>query len=135
MSPIYRDSQGHFCSREEAIRQGTIREDGSPIEAEEAPQGGATPAENASPREGEWGGTRTQQPVATIPIDTGRGQVVEVPVGAPFSETIERVADEAHYGGYFRVFLNGSELVDPEEAPEKIEASQRIAITSYDKVG
>lgn len=70
-----------------------------------------------------------------IHIETGRGQTTEVQAGAPFGETIERVADEAHYGGFFRVFLNGEEILNPEEAPEKIEPGMRIAITSYDKVG
>lgn len=68
-------------------------------------------------------------------VETGRGQAVEVQLGAPFTETIERIAEEAHYGGYFRVFLNGEELVDPEDSPETIEPGMRIAITSYDKVG
>ena len=71
----------------------------------------------------------------SVNIETGRGQTAEVQVGAPFQETIERVADEAHYGGYFRVFLNGDELLDPNEAPTVVEAGMRIAITSYDKVG
>lgn len=70
-----------------------------------------------------------------VHIETGRGQTAEVQAGAPFQETIERVADEAHYGGYFRVFLNGEEILDPNEAPAVIEAGMRIAITSYDKVG
>ena len=71
----------------------------------------------------------------SVHIETGRGQTAEVQVGAPFQETIERIADEAHYGGYFRVFLNGDELLDPNEAPTVVEAGMRIAICSYDKVG
>lgn len=71
----------------------------------------------------------------SVYIETGRGQTTEVQVGAPFQETIDRVADEAHYGGYFRVFLNGEELLDPADSPATIEAGMRIAITSYDKVG
>lgn len=82
----------------------------------------------------EWGGVE-QPDTGFVHIETGRGQTSEVPVGAPFQESIERVADETHYGGYFRVFLNGEELINPEEAPEKIEAGMRIALTSYDKVG
>ncbi len=72
---------------------------------------------------------------APIFVETGRGQTVEVSVGAPFAETLERVADEAHYGGYFRVFLNGEEIINPEESPTVIEPGMRIAVTSYDKVG
>ena len=71
----------------------------------------------------------------TVHIETGRGQTTEVQAGSPFSETVERVADEAHYGGYFRVFLNGEEIINPDEAPATIEPGMRIAITSYDKVG
>lgn len=81
-----------------------------------------------------WGG-EAPAPADTVHIETGRGQTAEVPVGAPFQETVERIADEAHYGGYFRVFLNGDEILDPSEAPEKVEAGMRIAVTSYDKVG
>lgn len=71
----------------------------------------------------------------SIHIDTGRGQAVEVQAGASFRETLERVADEAHYGGYYRVFLNGVELINPEDAPDTVEAGMRIAVTAYDKVG
>ena len=76
-----------------------------------------------------------QAPTETVFVETGRGNSIEVPVGANFQETVERIADEAHYGGYFRVFLNGEELINPTESPETIQAGQRIAITSYDKVG
>ncbi len=68
-------------------------------------------------------------------VDTGRGQTVEVAAGSPFATTLERLADEAHYGGYFRIFLNGSEVINPEDSPEFIESGMRLAITSYDKVG
>ncbi len=74
-------------------------------------------------------------PGGEVFVETGRGQAIEVQAGAPFKETIERIADEAHYGGYFRVFLNGEELLDPDESPEAVEPGMRIAITSYDKVG
>jgi len=84
----------------------------------------------AAPR---WtGGT---PPTGSIFIDTGRGQAVEVQEGAPFQETVERVANEANYGGWFKVFLNGEELQDPSEAPDKLELGMRVAVTSYDKVG
>ena len=68
-------------------------------------------------------------------VETGRGQSVEVPANSPFASTVERLANEAHYGGWFRVFLNGAEVVNPEDSPETIEPGMRVAITSYDKVG
>ena len=76
-----------------------------------------------------------QTPTEMVFVETGRGNSIEVPVGANFQETVERIADEAHDGGYFRVFLNGEELINPTESPETIQAGQRVAITSYDKVG
>lgn len=83
--------------------------------------------------EEEWGGGSKQE--GTVHIQTGRNRTVEVSVGSSFCETIEHVADEAHYGGYFRVFLNGEEIINPTLAPERIEAGMRIILTSYDKVG
>lgn len=118
----YKDREGHFCSREEAIRQGTFNPDAPALEPEEA----------SEPREFGESQREESQPVY---VDTGRGQAVEVQPGAPFTETLERLAQEAHYGGYFRVFLNGSEVINPEDSPETIEPGMRIAITSYDKVG
>ena len=79
---------------------------------------------------GEGGGDRN-----TVPVDTGRGNVVDVPVGEPFQATLERLADDANYGGFYRVYLNGAEVVDPADSPPTIERDMRIAITSYDKVG
>ena len=73
-------------------------------------------------------------PEESVFVETGRGQTIEVQVGAPFAETIEHLADEAHYGGFFRVFLNGEELIEPEESPTIIEPGMRIVIASYDKV-
>ncbi len=73
--------------------------------------------------------------LSTIHIETGRGQTAEVQTGTSFGETVEKVAEDAHYGGYFRVFLNGEEIVNPEDAPETIEAGMVIAVCSYDKVG
>ena len=81
-----------------------------------------------------WGGGHEEE-TQSVFVDTGRGHVEEVAVGANFAETIERLAEAAHYGGYFRVFLNSSEIVDPEQSPEMIESGMRIAITAYDKVG
>ncbi len=78
-------------------------------------------------------GQRTEnQPIF---VETGRGETVEVQPGAPFVETLERLAVDAHYGGFFRIFLNGSEVINPEDAPDSIESGMRIIITSYDKVG
>ena len=71
----------------------------------------------------------------TVSVDVGRGAVVDVAVGSPLVNTLEELARNAHYGGFFRVFINGSEMVNPEDAPDNIEAGMRIAITSYDKVG
>ena len=70
-----------------------------------------------------------------VSVETGRGNAVSVPVGAPFQSTIESIAEQANYGGYFRVFLNGSEILEPSEAPQSIEEGMRIAIVAYDKVG
>ncbi len=80
----------------------------------------------------------TAEPVAEpvqVFIDTGRGNAIPVNVGEPFAEAIERVADAANYGGYYRVFLQGREVADPAAAPQMIAEGQRIAITAYDKVG
>ena len=90
------------------------------------------PAEEAEERREAFGQAAVD---GTVHIETGRGLTAEVQAGAPFQETIERVADEAHYGGYFRVFLNGEEIINPDEAPATIEPGMRLAITSYDKVG
>lgn len=81
----------------------------------------------------EW--AADQRPAQPIFVDTGRGAAVEVAPGSPFVTTLERLADEHNYGGYFRIFLNGNEVVNPENSPETIEPGMRIAITSYDKVG
>jgi len=83
-----------------------------------------------------WTPDNTNIPAGeTVTIETGRGNAVQVPVGANFVQTIERVADQASYGGFFRVYLNGDEIVDPTRSPETIQPGMRIAITSYDKVG
>jgi len=102
--------------------------DVAPEEVEEVDEGGAEPEER--PR-----GWTPETPSESVFVETGRGQTAEVQLGAPFAETIERIADEAHYGGYYRVFLNGEEILNPEEAPTTIESGMRIIITSYDKVG
>ena len=128
----YRDKQGHFISGEEARRRGLPPSEAEPVKEpeEEAEEEGV---EFYPPPQG-WSAC-SDHPTESVFIDTGRGQTVEVPVGSPFQLTLERIAEEAHYGGYFRVFLNGGEVVNPEEAPTAIEANMRIAVTSYDKVG
>uniref|UniRef100_A0A6M3L003 Multi-ubiquitin domain-containing protein n=1 Tax=viral metagenome TaxID=1070528 RepID=A0A6M3L003_9ZZZZ len=68
-------------------------------------------------------------------VDVGRGQTVQVNTGDSFEATLTRLADEAHYGGYYRVYLNGSEIINPEDSPTVVEPGMRIAITAYDKVG
>jgi len=73
-------------------------------------------------------------PTESVFVETGRGEAVEVQAGAPFAETVEHLADQAHYGGYFRVFLNGSEILNPAESPQILEPGMRVVITSYDKV-
>ena len=77
-----------------------------------------------------WGSMTTE-----LSVDTGRGNSAPATIGSNFRSEIERIAEAASYGGFFKVFLNGHEVVNPEDAPELIEAGQRIAITSYDKVG
>lgn len=83
----------------------------------------------------ERGGWAANAEGGTVFVETGRGSSVEVNVGEDFVSTVDRIATQANYGGYYRVFLNGDELLDPSEAPEKILPTHRIAITSYDKVG
>lgn len=87
------------------------------------------------PRPGGWTPGVDAGVGGSVFVDTGRGGAAEVQAGALFKEALEHIAEEAHYGGYFRVFLNGDELINPEDAPETIEPGMRIAITSYDKVG
>jgi len=101
-------------------------------EAEEAEKAEETQYTPYTPP-GRWA-DHAAHPEESVFIETGRGQAIEVQVGAPFAETIEHLADEAHYGGFFRVFLNGEELIEPEESPTTIEPRMRIVITSYDKL-
>jgi len=122
----YRDEHGHFISEEEARRSGLIPDQANiPNQIpEDEVEGQVQPQFGANQRAG-----------APIYVDIGRGQTAEVQAGDPFVPTLDRLAEEAHYGGYFRVFLNGSEVVDPADAPATIEPGMRLAITSYDKVG
>jgi len=124
----YRDEHGHFISEEEAREQGLIDEP----EGEGEGEGEDDTAEEA-PRTSIHG--QATRPTGSVFVDVGRGEPVEVPVGAPFVETLDRLAEQAHYGGDYRVFLNGSEVLYIEEAPATVEEGQRIAITSYDKPG
>jgi hypothetical protein len=142
----YRDANGHFISKAEyeALQTNNAAPVPSPVneDNDDDPFDEANEPEEASeptqPEPVDWGArARTTQatPTGTIFIETGRGATAEVPVGSPFQPTIERIAEEAHYGGYFRVFLNSQEVVEPTEAPATIEAGMRIALTPYDKVG
>jgi hypothetical protein len=118
--PTYRDSHGHFCSREVAEEEGTLPEEESDTEPDEDIDTFGTESRGGD----------------LVPVDVGRGgQVVNVRAGSPFVETLERLADQANYGGYYKVYLNGNEVVNPSDAPATIESGMRIAITSYDKVG
>jgi len=127
----YRDENGHFISEEEARRRGLIPAGNGGEEEAEPGEGNEPDAEPTEVPSAGW----TQPTGQPIFVDVGRGATSEVPSGSPFATTIERLADEAHYGGYYRVFLNGSEVINPEDAPATIESGMRIAITSYDKVG
>lgn len=71
----------------------------------------------------------------TAPVDVGHGQMVEVEVGSSFVNSLEKIARDYNYGGFFKVWLNGKEIINPADAPDKVEAGMRIAITAYDKVG
>jgi len=119
----YRDEHGHFISEEDARNRGLI-----PGEAE--PEGVETGEGEVFHAPAGWA-DQVAHPDESVFIETGRGQTAEVQVGSPFQPTIERIAEEAHYGGYFRVFLNGEEIINPEEAPAMIESGMRIALTSY----
>ena len=132
----YRDGRGHFISEDEARERGMIPAEAGQAEAhieEEDPDMGdvgGSDEQMAPPSFGEG-----QRQAESVPVDTGRGDVTYVPAGSPFVPTLERLADEAHYGGYFRIFLNGREVINPEDSPATIEPGMRLVITSYDKVG
>ena len=124
-----RDEQGHFISAEEAERKRRVAAEDE--EGEEG-EGGDESEEYTRPRG--WAPPETQ-PEQPVFVDTGRSNAIPVSAGSPFVATLERIAEQHNYGHYFRVFLNGSEVVNPEDSPETIEAGMRIAITPYDKVG
>lgn len=76
-----------------------------------------------------------------VMVETGRNKAVPAPVGANLDDTIDQIAERANYGGDYRVFINGSEILSAEEYPrdmngnQVIQAGMRIAISSYDKPG
>jgi hypothetical protein len=84
-------------------------------------------------------------PVEYVFVETGRGEPVQVRVGELFRNKIETLAEQAHYGGFFRVFVNGQEILEPDAAeaqmkglpvpPTYFEPGMRVVITPYDKVG
>jgi len=120
----YRDEHGHFINEEEARARGLIdkeEEEGDVGEEESTPR---TPF-----------AARATRQAGSVFVDVGRGDPIEVQTGSPFVETLDRLAGLAHYGGDYRVFLNGSEILYIEEAPATIEDGMRLAITSYDKPG
>lgn len=104
-------------------------EETTPMEDPIEETGGEDQPEPERPR---W---RAGNPEEQVYVETGRGSAVQVAAGSPFAETIDRLANEANYGGYYRVFLNADEILDPAEAPETLEPGMRVAITPYDKVG
>jgi len=76
-----------------------------------------------------------------VRITTPRGYA-EVEAGAPFAETVKRVADEKEVGARdseghrnFRVILGGTEIVDPEQAPATIEEGAELVLFPFDKAG
>lgn len=105
-----------------------------PEEPEVGDEGNTDDDYNSSPPLPHWSETR-QHPEEFVFVETGRGTPVRVAVGSPFVPTLNQLADDANYGGWFRIFLNSVEIVSEEEAPSTIEANMRIIITPYDKPG
>ncbi len=127
----YRDEHGPFINEEEARKMGLA---GDIVEeAEEEPDDWEPTSEPETPRTSIH--DQAARPAGSVFVDVGRGDPVEVPTGSPFVPTLDRLAEQAHYGGDYRVFVNGSEVLYIEEAPATIEAGMRVAITSYDKPG
>jgi len=126
----YRDEHGHFINEEEARARGLIDEEegkGEEGELEDVGEEESTPRTPLA--------ARATRQAGSVFVDVGRGDPIEVQTGSPFIETLDRLAGLAHYGGDYRVFLNGSEILYIEEAPATIEDGMRLAITSYDKPG
>jgi hypothetical protein len=88
----------------------------------------ATPVRHFSQRGATEGATH-------VMVETGRNKSVKAEVGASFESEVDRIATAANYGGDYRVYLNGIEIINPEDAPTTIQAGMRIAITAYDKPG
>lgn len=74
----------------------------------------------------------SRTPSATTTLNINGSDRALTP-GADFAETIIAAAREAGLGK-FRVFLNDSEI-DPEDAPETIEAGMRIKLTPFEVAG
>ncbi len=137
----YRDKNGHFIPEDEARRQGLTDEpDQGIVEGEftEEEDAGETMEDRGvavtTPIFGAAARARTQE-AGIVYVVTDKGQSVEAHAGDPFVPTIERIADEAHYGGDFRVFLNGNEILEQGASPGTIQLGQRIRIVAYDKPG
>ena len=128
----YRDEHGHFINEEEARARGLADK---PEEMDEEEEGELEDEgeEESTPRTPL--AARATRQVGSVFVDVGRGDPIEVQTGSPFIETLDRLAEQAHYGGDYRVFLNGSEVLYIEEAPATIEDGMRLAITSYAKPG
>jgi len=126
----YRDEHGHFINEEEARARGLIDEEEDEEDEGELEDVGE---EESTPRTPLT--ARATRQAGSVFVDVGRGDPIEVQTGSPFVETLDRLAGLAHYGGDYRVFLNGSEILYIEEAPATIEDGMRLAITSYDKPG
>jgi len=126
----YRDEHGHFISEEEARAKGLIDEEEDEEDEGELEDVGEEESTPRTPL-----AARATRQAGSVFVDVGRGDPIEVQTGSPFVETLDRLAGLAHYGGDYRVFLNGSEILYIEEAPATIEDGMRLAITSYDKPG
>lgn len=68
-----------------------------------------------------------------VRITTPRGPV-EVEPGAPFAETVKRIATEKGMAN-FRVILNDAEIEDQVLAPATIGETDNIVIFPFDKAG
>ena len=84
---------------------------------------------------------RAQIHAGHVFVETGRGNAVEVNIGADVESTLDNIADQCNYGGDYRVFLNANEILDPNEIPtdehgnKAFQAGQRWSLTAYDKPG
>ena len=66
-----------------------------------------------------------------VQVSTHKG-VYPIPVGAPFAETIKKLAEELGVL-HFRLYLAGVEVGDPERAPAVVEEGMTISLFPYDK--